>query len=229
MRRRDRSRHLCREAGQEPGAVGFRATHARYQWKALRTGGQAPRHAPRTTRSRRHRPKATLFLTQMRTSRPCGWSIYDSAIQPETCGGKLVVTNGDRYVIHSPSPRCLPRSGLWAAEVIGSCTGEPVALGGMWEAWWSDGETLRTFATLTTKANPTLALIQDRMPVIIERADWPRWFGEMDGDAAAMRRPLPASQHASGRSSGRSNTLETMGRNCLCLQPPGWATRPALD
>ena len=55
---------------------------------------------------------------------------------------------------------------------IARSDGEPVALGGMWEAWRSDGETLRTFATLTTEANRTLALIQDRMPVIIERADW---------------------------------------------------------
>jgi putative SOS response-associated peptidase YedK len=70
--------------------------------------------------------------------------------------------------------------------------GKPVALGGMWETWQSGGETLRTFATLTTEANPSLALIQDRMPVIIERADWPLWLGEEDGDATALLRPLPA-------------------------------------
>ena len=71
--------------------------------------------------------------------------------------------------------------------------GEPVALGGMWEVWRSPGgETLRTFATLTTEANPTLALIQDRMPVIIERTDWPLWLAEVDGDVTALLRPLPA-------------------------------------
>ena len=43
--------------------------------------------------------------------------------------------------------------------------GAPVALGGMWEEWQADGETLRTFATLTTDANPPLSLIQERMPV----------------------------------------------------------------
>ena len=62
----------------------------------------------------------------------------------------------------------------------------------MWEEWHSpDGETLRTFATMTTEANPELALIQDRMPVIIEEADWPVWLGEAEGDALALMHSLP--------------------------------------
>ncbi len=69
---------------------------------------------------------------------------------------------------------------------------EPVALGGMWEVWRSGGETLQTFATLTTDANPPLSLIQERMPVIIERTDWPLWLGEEDGDVMTLLRPLPA-------------------------------------
>jgi putative SOS response-associated peptidase YedK len=27
------------------------------------------------------------------------------------------------------------------------------------------------------------------MPVILERADWPLWLGEVEGDAAALLRP----------------------------------------
>jgi putative SOS response-associated peptidase YedK len=51
--------------------------------------------------------------------------------------------------------------------------GEPVVFGGMWEEWRSsEGERLRTFATMTTNTNPPLSLIQERMPVIIERKDW---------------------------------------------------------
>jgi putative SOS response-associated peptidase YedK len=56
----------------------------------------------------------------------------------------------------------------------------------------SNHEPIHTFATLAAEANPSLALIQYRMPVIIERADWPLWLGEADGDATAMLRPLPA-------------------------------------
>jgi putative SOS response-associated peptidase YedK len=71
--------------------------------------------------------------------------------------------------------------------------GEPVAFGGMWEEWHSpDGETLRTFATLTTEANSELALIQDRMPVIIEKSDWAVRLGEAVGDPQTLMHPLPA-------------------------------------
>jgi putative SOS response-associated peptidase YedK len=70
--------------------------------------------------------------------------------------------------------------------------GEPVAFGGIWETWHSpDGEQLHTFATITTEANRQLAEIQDRMPVIIERHDWPLWLGEADGDPASLLRPAP--------------------------------------
>ena len=37
-----------------------------------------------------------------------------------------------------------------------------------------------------------LSLIQERMPVIIERTDWPLWLGEEDGDVTTLLRPLPA-------------------------------------
>jgi putative SOS response-associated peptidase YedK len=70
--------------------------------------------------------------------------------------------------------------------------GDPVAFGGIWEAWRSpERERLQTFATITTDANDLLAPIQDRMPVIIEKADWPVWLGEAEGDPAAMLRPAP--------------------------------------
>jgi putative SOS response-associated peptidase YedK len=70
--------------------------------------------------------------------------------------------------------------------------GDPVAFGGIWEDWRSpEGERLQTFATITTDANDLLAPIQDRMPVIIEQADWPVWLGEAEGDPAALLRPAP--------------------------------------
>ena len=72
-------------------------------------------------------------------------------------------------------------------------TATPSPSRGIWETWKSpEGERLQTFATITTDANSCWRRIQDRMPVIIERADWPLWLGELDGDpartAAARRR-----------------------------------------
>ena len=68
--------------------------------------------------------------------------------------------------------------------------GEPVAFAGIWDTWrTTDGQRLQTFATITTDANKLLAQIQDRMPVIIERVDWPLWLGETDGDVTALLRP----------------------------------------
>ena len=70
--------------------------------------------------------------------------------------------------------------------------GDPVVFAGIWEDWRSpDGEELHTFSTITTDANRQLAAIQDRMPVILEKADWPLWLGEADGDVPALLRPLP--------------------------------------
>jgi putative SOS response-associated peptidase YedK len=70
--------------------------------------------------------------------------------------------------------------------------GEPVVFGGIWEHWRSaDGDELTTFATITTEANQQLAPIQPRMPVIIEKADWPVWLGEVEGDVPALLRPAP--------------------------------------
>jgi putative SOS response-associated peptidase YedK len=70
--------------------------------------------------------------------------------------------------------------------------GEPVVFGGVWEEWRSpEGEKLQTFATITTEANALLAPIQDRMPVIVERANWPTWLGETEGDPIALLRAAP--------------------------------------
>ncbi len=39
----------------------------------------------------------------------------------------------------------------------------------------------RTFAIITTAAGPDVAELHNRMPVILEPADWPAWLGEMEG------------------------------------------------
>jgi putative SOS response-associated peptidase YedK len=68
--------------------------------------------------------------------------------------------------------------------------GETLAFAGLWEGWRSpEGEVLRSFAIIVTAANATMAQIHDRMPVIVERPDWPLWLGETEGDAASLLHP----------------------------------------
>lgn len=70
--------------------------------------------------------------------------------------------------------------------------GQPMAFAGLWEGFrWPSGEVTRTFTIVTTKANADVAELHDRMPVILELADWPAWFGEVDGNPTDLLRPSP--------------------------------------
>ncbi len=65
-----------------------------------------------------------------------------------------------------------------------------MAFAGLWESFrWPDGTVLRTFAIITTGAGPDVAELHDRMPVILEPADWPAWLGEVESDPATLLRP----------------------------------------
>jgi putative SOS response-associated peptidase YedK len=68
--------------------------------------------------------------------------------------------------------------------------GQPMAFAGLWEGWRSpDGEVLRSFVILTTAANATLRPLHERMPVVLEPADWPGWLGEAPADPLPLLRP----------------------------------------
>ena len=70
----------------------------------------------------------------------------------------------------------------------------PFALAGVWERWRApDGETLKSFAILTTDANERLRPLHDRMPVVIPPESRALWL-ERGADPEALARllrPLP--------------------------------------
>lgn len=73
---------------------------------------------------------------------------------------------------------------------IARADGELLALGGVWEGWRSpEGDVERTFAIITTAPNAEMVPLHDRMPLVVEPADWPLWLGEAEGDAVALLRP----------------------------------------
>jgi len=75
----------------------------------------------------------------------------------------------------------------WA---IARADGRILVFAGLWEGWrGADGTIIRSFTIATTNANATLRPLHERMPVVLEEADWPLWLGETGGDPAALLRP----------------------------------------
>jgi putative SOS response-associated peptidase YedK len=85
--------------------------------------------------------------------------------------------------------------------------GQPMAFAGLWEGFRSPDDTItRTFTVATTKASADVDELHDRMPVILEPADWPAWLGETAGDPAALLRPAPEGTLRTWAVSRRVNT-----------------------
>ncbi len=62
---------------------------------------------------------------------------------------------------------------------IAHADGSLLAMAGLWESWRSpQGETLKSFAVVTTAANALLVELHDRMPVILDKQAWGLWLGE---------------------------------------------------
>lgn len=78
-------------------------------------------------------------------------------------------------------------------HAIARADGAPMAAAGLWEGWRGpDGTVIRSYVILTTEANKALKHFHERMPVILEAADWQRWLETPDTDllrpsAAALR------------------------------------------
>jgi putative SOS response-associated peptidase YedK len=66
----------------------------------------------------------------------------------------------------------------------------PLALAGVWATWRDPTDPgappLRTCAILTTRASDDVAELHDRMPVVLEGADWDRWLDRSLDTAAAV-------------------------------------------
>jgi putative SOS response-associated peptidase YedK len=99
--------------------------------------------------------------------------------------------------------RCLmPASGifLWQrrrggenqAFFLSAVTPGPIALAGLWETWGgADGSEIDTACLLTIGADPAIAPISARTPVVIAQADFREWLGSSDS-VEALLRPLRA-------------------------------------
>lgn len=75
--------------------------------------------------------------------------------------------------------------------------GAGMALAGLWEGWKdpASGEWLRTFTLVTCAANPVMAELHARMPVILHSADIPRYLGDPDPRDLLVPYPADAMAH----------------------------------
>lgn len=72
---------------------------------------------------------------------------------------------------------------------------QPYAFAGLWERWQpKDAEPLETFTILTTDPNRLVEPMHNRMPAILEPADYSRWLeaGDPARPPVDLLRPLPA-------------------------------------
>lgn len=70
--------------------------------------------------------------------------------------------------------------------------GMPLAMAAVWQIWDSpEAERMATCAVVTCAANAPMSRIHTRMPVVLERDDWPLWLGEAGKGAASLMRAAP--------------------------------------
>ena len=97
-------------------------------------------------------------------------------------------------------------------------------LAGLWDQWQSpDGELLRSFTVITTEANAMMAPIHDRMPVILARADWPKWLGETaasDAELKALLRSYPPERMKAWPVSKRVGNVKNDGPDLVAPAEP---------
>lgn len=92
--------------------------------------------------------------------------------------------------------------------------GAPIAFAGIWQAWGRD-DPVETCAIVTTAANDAISVIHDRMPLILEPADWPLWLGEAGHGAATLMRPGPEDRLTWHRVDPRVNSNRARGADLI--------------
>lgn len=152
----------------------------------------------------RHSPEGKRVMHLLR------WGLVPHWAKDPGIGSKLSNARGET-VAEKPSfrdafkrRRCLvPADGFYEWKTEGRLkqpyyfsmkSGEPFALGGVWESWRSpDGNILRTCCLITTGPNEIMLPVHDRMPVIVSPDDYEGWLtGE--ADALGLVRPYPADE-----------------------------------
>lgn len=91
----------------------------------------------------------------------------------------------------------------------------PFAFAGLWERWQGEGKVLESCTILTTEANPLVATIHSRMPVILAPQDYRDWMQRGADAAGALLKPYPAGKMTAHRVGTRVNSPRNDDEQCL--------------
>jgi putative SOS response-associated peptidase YedK len=115
-----------------------------------------------------------------------------------------------------------PASGVGArpykqAFHITRADGQPFAFAGLWSIWRREEVELRSCTIITTQANPALAPLHDRMPVILDPDAESTWLDPATPRAglAELLRPLPAAATSIRPVGPAVNDARYDGAECL--------------
>lgn len=86
-----------------------------------------------------------------------------------------------------------------------------LAFAAVWQDWERQDTAHTTCAIVTTAANPKMAKLHHRMPVILERQDWPLWLGEAGKGAATLMNAAPEDALTWHRVDARVNSNRAQG------------------
>lgn len=164
------------------------------------------------------------------------WGLIPFWSKDEKIGQKLINARGETAA-SKPAfreafkrRRCIiPASGFFEWEEIGKQKqphyirredGLPLSFAGLWEHWAPEGhEPLDTFTILTTGANEFMALLHERMPVVLEPEEFRAW---LDPETPAARlQDLLASRPWQGVRRERVNPIVNSVKNDVpaCVEP----------
>ena len=165
------------------------------------------------------------------------WGLVPSWAKDPRIGSRMINARAET-VAEKPSfraafrrRRCLiPADGYyeWAAKPGGKqawyihrADDACFAFGGLWEHWEHDGTVIESCAILTCAANARLAAIHDRMPVVIEPADYSRWLApEQAGPAPiALLRAMGEDYFTLRQVTKRVNSPRHDGPDCIATAP----------
>lgn len=162
------------------------------------------------------------------------WGLIPSWSKDPQIGSRLINARAET-VTEKPSfrtafkrRRCLiPATGFYEWQRLGNRKqpmfvqareGEVFAFAGLWETWHNgDGSEIVSCTILTTEPNELMRGIHNRMPVIIEPADYTMWLdpGPDPEDALHLLRPYPADQMNAWPVSTFVNNPRNEGPECI--------------